>query len=180
MTEVPPHERRTALLVQVPVDAAVDDFRRRHLAATVARGLPAHVTVLFPFAGVASIDGELRAQVVEHFATSSAFSAELVRVDRFEAHVWLAPEPHERFIALLTGAYARFPQFPPYGDEFAEPAPHLTIAEVGPGGSVEHVAEQAERELGAGFPFSFTVQRISLFEELADGTWQQSDSFELG
>ena len=58
--------------------------------------------------------------------------------------------------------------------------PHLTIAEVGPGESVEHVAEQAERELGAGLPFGFTVDRVSLFEELADGTWQQSDSFELG
>lgn len=180
MTEVVPHERRTALLVEVPVEKAVDAFRRRHLAAAVARGLPAHVTVLFPFAAAASIDGELRAQVVEYFATFSAFSADLARVDRFDAHVWLAPEPHERFIALLTGTHVRFPQFPPYGDALAEPVPHLTIAEVGRGGSVEHVAEQAERALGAGLPFSFTVQRISLFEELADGTWQQSDSFELG
>ena len=58
--------------------------------------------------------------------------------------------------------------------------PHLTIAEVGPDGSVEHVAEHAERELGPGLPFAFTVDRVGLFEELADGTWQQSDSFELG
>ena len=180
MTEVPPHERRTALLVQVPVAEAVDGFRRRHLAASVARGLPAHVTVLFPFVGAASIDAELRAQVVEHFATFSAFSAELARVDRFDAHVWLAPEPRERFIALLAGTHDRFPQFPPYGDAFAEPVPHLTIAEIGPGEGVVDVAQQAERELGAGLPFSFTVRRISLFEELADGTWQQSDSFELG
>ena len=44
MAEVP-HERRTALFVQVPVDDLVDAFRRRHLAATVARGLPPHITV---------------------------------------------------------------------------------------------------------------------------------------
>jgi 2'-5' RNA ligase len=180
MTEVPPHERRTALLVQVPVAEAVDDFRRRHLAASVARGIPAHVTVLFPFAGPASIDAGLRAQVVEHFATFSAFSAELARVDRFDAHVWLAPEPHERFIALLAGTHARFPQLPPYGDAFAEPVPHLTIGEIGPDENVEQLSEQAERELGAGLPFDFAVRRISLFEELADGRWQQSDSFELG
>ena len=181
MIEVPPHERRTALLVQVPVAEAVDDFRRRHLAASVARGIPAHVTVLFPFAGAASIDAELRAQVVEHFATFSGFSAELARVDRFDAHVWLAPEPHEQFIALLAGTHARFPQFPPYGeDAFAEPVPHLPIAETDPGGSVDQLAAEAERELGAELPFTFAVQRISLIEELADGTWQQSDSFELG
>ena len=180
MTEVPPHERRTALLVQVPVAEAVDDFRRRHLAASVARGIPAHVTVLFPFAGPASIDAGLRAQVVEHFATFSAFSADLARVDRFDAHVWLAPEPHERFIALLAGTYARFPQFPPYGDAFAEPVPHLTIAEVGVDGSIERVAEEAERALGPGLPFAFGVDRVDLFEELSDGMWQQCESFELG
>ena len=106
----------------------------------------------------ASIDAGLRAQVVEHFATFSAFSAELARVDRFDAHVWLAPEPHERFVALLAGTHARFPQFPPYGDAFAEPVPHLTIAEVGPDESVERLAEQAERELGAGLPFGFAVR----------------------
>ena len=180
MPEVPPHDRRTALLVEVPVEEAVDGFRRRHLAASVARGLPAHVTVLFPFAGAANIDAELRAQVVEHFATFTPFSAELVRVDRFDAHVWLAPEPHDRFITLLAGTYARFPQFPPYGDAFAEPVPHLTVAEVGPGESVEHVAALAERQLGGGLPFTFAVEGVDLYEERADGTWQQSDSFELG
>ena len=179
MTEVP-HERRTALLVQVPVEDPVDDFRRRHLAASVARGLPAHVTVLFPFAPAATIDAELHAQVAEHFATFPAFRAELTRVGRFDAHVWLAPEPHERFIALLAGTYARFPLFPPYGDAFAEPVPHLTIAEVGPDWSIEQVTEEAESALGPGLPFAFDVDRIGLFEELTDGTWQQSDSFGLG
>ena len=179
MAEVPPHERRTALLVQVPVAEAVDAFRRRYLAASVARGLPAHVTVLFPFGRVTSFDAELRAQVGEHFSAVGSFSAELTRVDRFAAHVWLAPEPHERFIELLESTHARFPQFPPYGDAFTETVPHLTIGEAGPGDSIEHIAAEAERELEAGLPFRFTVDRISLFEERTDGTWQQSDSFEL-
>jgi 2'-5' RNA ligase len=179
MTEVP-HERRTALLVQVHVEDPVDDFRRRHLAASVARGLPPHVTVLFPFAPAAAIDAELRAQVVEHFSIFPAFDAELTRVGRFDAHVWLAPEPHERFIALLAGTYARFPRFPPYGDAFAEPVPHLTIAEVGADGNFEQVTEEAERTLGPGLPFAFGVDRVDLFEELSDGMWQQCESFELG
>ena len=179
MTEVP-HERRTALLVQVPVEDPVDDFRRRHLAASVARGLPAHVTVLFPFAPRRP---SMPSCVRRSWSTSRhspRSRAELTRVGRFDAHVWLAPEPHERFIALLAGTYARFPLFPPYGDAFAEPVPHLTIAEVGPDGSIERVTEEAESALGPGLPFAFDVDRIGLFEELTDGTWQQSDSFELG
>ena len=177
---MPSHERRTALLVEVPVEARVDDFRRRHLAATVERGLPAHVTVLFPFAAAAGIDARLRAQAREHFEAFPAFTAELTRVGRFDAHVWLAPEPHERFIALLAETYARFPQFPPYGNAFTEPVPHLTIAEVGVDESVGDLAERAGRELEAGLPFRFTVDRVALYVELADGTWRQSDTFELG
>ena len=180
MAEVAPDERRTALLIEVPVEARVDEFRQRHLAATVARGLPAHVTVLFPFASATDVDARLRAEVEEHFRTITAFTAELTRVDHFDAHVWLAPEPHDRFSALLTETHARFPQFPPYGDAFTEPVPHLTIAEAGAGESVDDLVEQAEHELGVGLPFGFTVDRVALFEELADGTWRQADSFELG
>ena len=179
MAEVPPHERRTALLVEVPVDARVDEFRQQHLAPAVARGLPAHITVLFPFAAAPAIDARLRAEVVEHFRTMTAFTAELTRVDRFDAHVWLAPEPHGRFTTLLTETYARFPKFPPYGDAFAEPVPHLTIAEVGPGESADDLVAQAEDALGAVLPFGFTVDRVALFEERADGTWRRADSFEL-
>ena len=173
-------ERRTALLVEVPVEAPVDDFRGRHLAASVARGIPAHVTVTFPFAAASSLDPRLHADVVEHFATFDPFTAALTRVDRFDAHVWLAPAPHERFVELLTRTYDRFPQFPPYGDAFAEPVPHLTIAEIGQGESIETVAVDAERELSPGLPFAFTVDRVSLYEERPGGTWQRSDSFELG
>jgi 2'-5' RNA ligase len=180
MAEVPPDERRTALLIEIPVEAPVDEFRQRHLAATVARGLPAHVTVLFPFAAATDVDARLRREVGEHFRAFAAFGAELTGVGQFDAHAWLVPEPHERFTALLAETYARFPQFPPYGDAFAEPVPHLTIAEDGAGESVEDIVGQADRELGAGLPFEFTVDRVALFEELADGTWRQSDSFELG
>jgi len=173
-------ERRTALLVEVPVAAPVVDFRGRHLADSVARGIPAHVTVLFPFAAAPDFDAGLHADLVEHFASFDPFAAELTRVDRFDAHVWLAPGPHERFVELLTRTYDRFREFPPYGDAFAEPVPHLTIAEIGPGESVEPVVAEAERELGPGLPFAFTVDRVSLYEERAGGTWQRSDTFELG
>ena len=58
--------------------------------------------------------------------------------------------------------------------------PHLTIAEVRPWESVQALVEQAEHELGAGLPFRFEVDRVALFEELADGTWRQAGSFGLG
>ncbi len=179
MTEVPSHERRTALLVPVAVAEPLAAFRRRHLAGTVARGLPAHVTVLFPFATAAAFDGRLRAQVATHFAAFERFEGALARVGQFDEHVWLAPEPRDRFTALLRGTYDRFPEFPPYGNAVANAVPHLTIAEVGAGESIDQVAALAEHELSPGLPFGFIVDRVELFEELTDGTWRPSDSFEL-
>jgi 2'-5' RNA ligase len=175
-----PDERRTGLLVPVPAGALVDDFRGRHLAASVARGIPPHVTVLFPFALAADWGAELRAQVASHFSAFAPFAAELTQVGRFEAYVWLKPDPHDRFIQLISATCARFPQFPPYGNAFVEPIPHLTIAEIQEGDTVERIAELAEHELGPQLPFRFEVDSVGLFEELVDGTWRQSDSFELG
>ena len=56
-----------------------------------------------------------------------AFDIALVRVDRFEEHVWLAPEPSERFVALTELTAARFPDWPPYDGAFEEVIPHLTV-----------------------------------------------------
>ena len=180
MAEVLPQERRSALLVPVPAEGLVDGFRQRHLAATVARRLPPHVTVLFPFAPVEDLDAALIEQLRSHFSSCTSFTAELTRVGRFDAHVWLAPEPHAQFVALLTATFARFPGFPPYGNAFAEAVPHVTIAEVGANATVEHLEELAEQELGPVLPFGFAVGHVGLFEELSDGTWRQADSFELG
>ena len=180
MAGVLPHERRTALLVEVPVPGPVDDFRRRHLAASVAHGLPAHITVLFPFASPADVDAELLENLAAHFSTLARFDGALTGVGSFDEHVWLAPGPHVRFSELLHRTHARFSGFPPYGDVHAETVPHLTIAERGTGESIEQVAALADRELAPVLPFSFTVDRVGLLEERADGAWQHFDSFELG
>lgn len=45
-----PDARRTGLVVAVPAaEPLVADFRRRWHADSVARRIPAHVTILFPF-----------------------------------------------------------------------------------------------------------------------------------
>ena len=137
--------------------------------------------MLFPFAPAATIDAELACAgrgALRDIRPRSAPSS--TRVGRFDAHVWLAPEPHERFIALLAGTYDRFPEFPPYGDAFAEPVPHLTIAEIGRTGAIEQVTERSREEIGPRLPFAFTVDRVGLFEVRHRRHWQQSDRFELG
>lgn len=68
MPVVAPHERRTGLLIPVDADTLVADFRRRYNAATVARGFPPHITILFPFARGVSVAETHGAELASHFA----------------------------------------------------------------------------------------------------------------
>jgi 2'-5' RNA ligase len=180
MSGIPPHERRTGLLIPVPADDLVADFRRRFNAATVARNLPPHITVIFPFARVPAVDDGLRADLVAHFTTFEPFEAELTRVGSFPGYVWLAPTPRERFVELITATCERYPAFPPYEGEGGEPEPHLTIAAIAAADDADPIVELAHAELAALLPFRFTVSSLSLFEEQEDGTFLESTRFGLG
>ena len=68
----------------------------------------------------------------------------------------------------------------PYEGEIGGPEPHLTIAAIDEGDRADDVAELARLELALLLPFQFDVDDVSLFVELGDGTWQESDTFGLG
>ncbi len=181
MGEVAPAARRTGLLI--PVHSAEDlvgDFRRRHNAASVARQIPPHITVLFPFARAAAVDVPLLSAVASHFSGFVSFEAELAEVGRFDDYVWLAPRPRHRFVDLIRATCARYPQYPPYEDASIGPEPHLTIAAVDRPEAAVELAALAGRELDAHLPFTFTVDGVSLFEERGDGTWREQVAFPLG
>lgn len=142
--------------------------------------MPPHITILFPFARSGSVDETLLADLEEHFSKLTGFHATLTRVSRFDDFVWLAPEPRSRFVDLITATSARFPEFPPYEGEAREPIPHLTIATVEGDARADELAALADDELRTSLPFAFSVTHVSLFEELGDGTWQESRRFPLG
>jgi len=172
-------ERRAGLFVVVPADDLVGDFRRRHHAASVARHLPPHVTIWFPFQPVSAVDDALRAELERHFSRLARFPAELSAVGSFARHVWLAPEPRGRFVELMQTTRERF-QSGPFGDEARrEPVPHLTVGEARRGEDVDQLAALAREELEPLLPFGFVVAAVSLLEEGADGLWHELSRFEL-
>ena len=181
MQELAPSERRTGLLIPVrEAETLVGDFRRRHDAGAVARRIPPHVTVLFPYARADAIDEELLATVAEHFAGISGFEAELRDVGHFDDYVWLGPQPRDRWVRLLGATWERFPEHPPYETDGIEPEPHLTIATVGDPRLTDDLAALAESELRGGLPLRFEVDGVSLFEEQGDRTWRETARFPLG
>jgi 2'-5' RNA ligase len=171
---------RTALVVAVPnAEPLVGRFRARHDPHAVARAIPPHVTVLFPFVPARELGAVVHDDVRALAARFRRFDAELARIATFVGHVWLAPEPREGFVDLLRGTYEHFPAFPPYGGAHEEPEPHLTVGEVPSAAELAAVAAAAQRELAPGLPLEFRVDALTLVEEGSDGTWRTAETFAL-
>jgi hypothetical protein len=171
------NDRRTALVVVLADDdPTVRGFRQRHDPAA-ARGIPAHVTIVFPFVAGGADDPVLLAELGALYGKAAPFDVELARVERFPDHVWLAPEPQERFVELVERTTARFPDHPPYEGAFAEIVPHLTV---GSGEGIDAIDEAARSELGPQLPLHDRATAVSLLEEQPDGIWVNRTSFPLG
>jgi len=118
---------RTALIVPVPeAEPQVGELRLAH-DSSAASGVPAHVTILFPFLDTAELDEAAVADLISEFP---AFDFELDRVERFpDGATWLRPTPSRPFVDLTAAVSQRWPERPPYEGAFDEPIPHLTISE---------------------------------------------------
>jgi 2'-5' RNA ligase len=166
---------RTALVVVVPeAQALYDAWRHRW---DPAPGIPAHVTLLFPFRSADRVDDALLGELRELFAAAAPFDVEFGRVGRFEEVAYLAPDPAEPFVALTQALVARYPEHPPYGDEgFDEIVPHLTIVNrVTPA-----VREEAAAALAEHLPVRAHAREATLLEEDEAGAWRPRATFALG
>jgi hypothetical protein len=157
--------RRTALIVPVPeAEPAVGALRLRH-DSSAALGVPAHVTVLVPFADPEDVDEEALAALLSRFR---AFDFVLDRVERWEEGiVWLHPEPSAPFVDLTAAVWQRWPEYPPYEGAHDEPIPHLTV-------SLTPIDVQVQ------LPIACRAHEVLLIEESeTDGRWSVRRRFPL-
>ena len=167
-------EPASAVVVRIPLPPGLGRLRRRWDRAARA-GVPAHVTILFPFLPAARLDPDARRELAAIAATHEPFDVRFDRVERFPNVVYVAPEPAAPFSRLIEAVATRFPDFPPYDGAFDEVIPHLTIteAETAP---LERIAEQAVRAL----PFKHRVLAMDVLVEDGAGRWRSRWRLPLG
>lgn len=166
---------RTALIVVVPEAGGVESWRLEH-DWSAARGVPAHVTVLFPFVAAADAGPALLEELRSLFQSLPSFDAAFERVERFEPGiVWLAPEPEAPFVELTERVARRWPEHPPYEGAHEDVIPHLTIADDASPADVEALCEAVRREL----PIRARVEAVELWREDEAGQWSPLARFPL-
>jgi 2'-5' RNA ligase len=167
---------RSALLVEVPEAEPLVGQWRMDLDPHAALGVPAHITVLFPFAPPPLISTTILDRLGELLTAVDAFSYNLIETGWFgDSVLWLAPDRPDPFRSLTRCIGDAFTDYPPYGGRFGEPVPHLTIADGGLPGQMM----AAETAVQAGLPISATAASVSLLHELVTGRWQRAVSFPL-
>ena len=164
----------TGLIVKVSeAERAVSEWRSRFDPAAAA-GVPAHITVLYPFLPHHRVDAAVLAELAEVFSKHPAFEAQLSQSRRFPETLYLAPEPDSQFRALTHAVATRWPEAPPYQGQFADVVPHLTIAH----SQDPQVLDAIEADVGGQLPIPAQIAAVQLIAY--DGErWIQVRSFGL-
>jgi len=173
----------TAILITVPELAAYTD-RWRSVSRSSARPhvpltelIPPHVTVLVPWVVEPTADDVERLRAVTR--SVQPFELSFPSAGQFpNGTAWLRPEPFDEVSALLKAVFAAFPECPPYGGEFAEPHPHLTISSSSQGGP--GVVAEAQAALAAEPAPVVQLTELGLWREDKNGVWSQFDAVPLG
>jgi 2'-5' RNA ligase len=167
----------SAFIVAVPEAEQIVGRFRSHYDPVAALGVPAHITVLYPFMAPESIDQSVQSDARSTLAEIPPFAFSLHRIERFPGVLYLAPEPASLFVALTNMLVARFPAYQPYGGSFGAVVPHLTVAH---GSDQELVA--VERDLAGAMTAGAVIRGVCssvLLIENSSGRWRTMDSFML-
>jgi 2'-5' RNA ligase len=168
---------KSGLVVVVPEAEERIGHLRKRFDPQALLGVPAHITVLFPFIAPEQIDAAVLERLKSVFANVKPFSFALSQVSRFPGTAYLAPEPVQPFVALTNAVAQAFPAYPPYGGIYTSVIPHLTVSDGEP-----DAADVAERELkrllqthGA---ITSTCTSVALLEDSL-GKWREIHAFQL-
>jgi 2'-5' RNA ligase len=168
----------SALVVAVPDAEPRVGQLRAALDPSAARGVPAHVTIMFPFVPPAHIDDGVIAALGGVLAAEPAFEVGFSRVAWFgEEVVWWAPEPAAPFVALTHAVADRFGLRPYEGAHGDSVTPHLTI---GHGAPLDQLRKAAD-EVAAGPPVHARVRSVLLMTGSREpGSWTTVADLPLG
>ncbi len=123
---------RSVLLMKVPAAEQAVARHRFRLDSSAPQGIPAHITVLYPFLPPDLIGPDALTSLSRLFASVAGFGFVLDRVGWFgDEVVWLGPRDPAPFRALTDAVCAAFPSCPPYGGRYADVVPHLTVGHRG-------------------------------------------------
>jgi 2'-5' RNA ligase len=156
----------SAIIVPVNVPVGVNRLRDR-MDPSAADGVPAHITLIYPFMPPSELKDDVRRRIEEIIAGEPSFPFILKQVRRWPAVVYLEPQPDEPFRRLTAALAGAFPEYPPYEGVHEEIVPHLTVASDVP----EDYYEAAEHALPGFLPIRDVCREAWLIGHTPEQAW---------
>jgi 2'-5' RNA ligase len=170
----------STLAILVPeAEGLVHSFRDRYDPSAKV-GMPAHITLLYPFKSPDEIDAVVLDILRHCFLRFPPFSFSLRTINQFAGEtLYLVPEPEDPFRELTLAIWRCFPETPPYRGRYSTVIPHLTVA--------DHLSEQrlggVAREFGKAsqgcLPIQAEAAKVALMDTRS-GRWEMNTTFPLG
>ena len=161
------------------VDALVSRWRHATVAMA-AKGVPPHITLLYPWrpAPITDVDVSALKSVLKE---QRPFPLVFTRVEQFANRVlYLAVSEESELTTLMEKIVAAFPDASPYGGEFSAPIPHLTIAMAPDDVTFDALVQEVSASVASELPIKVIVQEVVVMEEGEDTNWKVHSILALG
>lgn len=175
----PPPPVEAAVVLLVPeAEPLVRDYRKEY-DPSAAKGMPAHITINYPFLPGADPSEATLERLRSLFAGVPAFPFRLTQGAGFPDLLYLAPDPEERFRDLVSRLERAFPESPPYGGAHSEVIPHLTIAQNDDPVILEGITSDFRVGAESRLPIWSHASKLWLMDNRS-GRWKKRVAFPLG
>jgi 2'-5' RNA ligase len=155
----------SAIIVRARLPSPLERARRSWVAEA-ARGLPAHLTLLYPFVEPSRLDAAVRRIVVAVAERRAPIDYLLTGLARWPGVLYVAVDPVEPFVAIHSELAAAFSAYPIYGEtESFDFVPHITIAEAPEVDLAEGLVAESAASTRTRFP---RPARATALEVIAD------------
>ncbi|WP_431923567.1 2'-5' RNA ligase family protein [Amycolatopsis tucumanensis] len=162
---------RSVLAIPVP---AADPLlaRAAELSPAARRGLPAHISLLYPFRPAADLDEATVTALAELLERQPAMEVRFERCHHHDGFVYLRPEPLQPLTGLIATLRRRWSAVLPQGSRPGDDVgAHLTVAM----GASPREAAALMRSVEATLPLAARLTEAWL--AVFDGVWQPRDRF---
>ena len=170
----------SALIIAVPeAEPLVKEWRER-FDWSAAQGVPAHITILYPFMPPNEIASEVLADLRDFFTQFATFEFTLPETRRFPTVLYLAPSPDAPFKTLTEAVVERYPDYQPYDGALSasEVIPHLTIADMVEAAQLDDLEREFMHQHGTQLPVKAKAREVLLIEN-SSGRWETRQALRL-
>lgn len=151
-------------LVLEHVDAELSRAHRELYQERIAENIPFSLTLLTPWMLAAAVTEDDLAELRSFFFAQPRLEFDLTEVKEFPGAVAYAATARDAELrATMKALWAKYPQYPPYGEPGNEPPPHATLGRYA--GETPITFEQAKERVEPLLPVHCVVEEATLLEE---------------